>query len=190
MSKISPIIIEAKALKFRPKLGDELQRAKVDAAINYSVSLSSGASVLPVSMFEFVDGTAIRLALVKQLSSLFGVEYAPNETKRAISALVNGSFPSGDWMAVASVIKMIAVLGSDSGGAAVLLGSGASTYAIGKVFAHHFAQGGTIFDLDANLLKEQFNEHYEAGKRRLLNKKRTAESEKTSFATVHAAPVF
>ena len=57
----------------------------------------------------------------------------------------------------------------------MMLLSGASTYAIGHVFANHFEKGGTILDIQASQVKEQFNGYCETGKAKLSRKKAAAE---------------
>ena len=58
----------------------------------------------------------------------------------------------------------------------MMLLSGASTYAVGHVFAQHFEQGGTILDIETRDVKTQFNQYYEAGKSKFSHKKATAET--------------
>jgi hypothetical protein len=40
------------------------------------------------------------------------------------------------------------------------------TWAVGRVFAWHFASGGTIENFDAAAKREQFKREFEEGKRR------------------------
>ncbi len=182
MANNQPIDIEVNATEVTPKPIDALQRAKVESAINYSMLLSGGVGIVPIPLVDFVGVTAIQLALVKQLSSLYGVEYTASATKRTISAIIGGAVPAFGSVAVASWVKMIPVVGSVLGGSAMMLLSGASTYAIGRVFATHFEQGGTILDIEARQVKEQFKGYYEIGKVKLSRKKATANSAKASVA--------
>ncbi len=184
------IDIEVNAIEVTPKPIDALQRAKVESAINYSMLLSGGVGIVPIPLVDFVGVTAIQLALVKQLSSLYGVEYTASATKRTISAILGGAVPAFGSGSVASWVKMIPVVGSVLGGSAMMLLSGASTYAIGRVFANHFEQGGTILDIEASQVKEQFKGYYETGKARLSRKKAAADSAEAAVApaeTVRAA---
>jgi len=149
--------------------------------------LSGGVGIVPIPVVDFVGVTAIQLALIKQLSSLYGVEYADSATKRTISALIGGAVPAFGSMTVASWAKMIPVVGSVLGGSAMMLLSGASTYAVGHVFANHFERGGTILDIEANQVKEQFKGYYEIGKATLSRKKAAAERTAASVAPTETA---
>jgi uncharacterized protein (DUF697 family) len=175
MSSIKSNDIEVSATEVSPKLIDELTRAKVESAINYSMLLSGGIGIVPIPLVDFVGVTAIQLALVKQLSSLYGVEYTSGATKRTIAALIGGAIPAFGSMSVASWVKMIPVVGPILGGSTMMLLSGASTYAIGHVFAQHFEKGGTVLDMEAKQVKKQFDEYYEAGKSKLSRKKAAAQ---------------
>ena len=183
-----PIDIEVSAIEVEPKPIDELRRAKAESAINYSMLLSGGVGIVPIPLVDFVGVTAIQLALVKQLSSLYGVEYTSSATKRAISALIGGAIPAFGSNTVASWLKLIPGVGSVLGGSAMMLLSGASTYAVGHVFAQHFEQGGTILDIETSQVKKQFNQYYEAGKSKFSHKKANAETVEPSVAPAEAAP--
>ena len=187
MSNIGSNDIEVTATEVTPKPIDELQRAKVESAINYSMLLSGSVGIVPIPLVDFVGVTAIQLALVKQLSSLYGVEYTSSATKRTITALIGGAIPAFGSMTVASWVKMIPVVGSVLGGSTMMLLSGASTYAIGHVFARHFEKGGTVLDIEANQVKKQFNEYYEAGKTKLSRRKASAENVEASVVPPQAA---
>ena len=182
MSNIESNDVEINAIEVAPKSIDELTRAKVDAAINYSMLLSGGVGIVPIPLVDFVGVTAIQLALVKQLSSLYGVEYTSGASKRTISALIGGAIPAFGSATVSSWLKLVPGVGSVLGSSTMMLLSGASTYAIGHVFAQHFEQGGTILDIETHQVKKQFNEYYEAGKSKLSRKKAVAETVEPSAA--------
>lgn len=179
--------IEVNAIEVTHKPVDELRRAKVESAINYSMLLSGGVGIVPIPVVDFVGVTAIQLALVKQLSSLYGAEYTSDATKRTISALIGGAIPAFGSMTIASWAKLIPVVGSVLGGSTMMLLSGASTYAIGHVFAQHFEKGGTILDIEARQVKQQFNQYYEAGKSKLSRKKAVADDAAGSSAQADVA---
>jgi uncharacterized protein (DUF697 family) len=180
MSSSQPIDIEVSAIEVEARPTDELRRAKVESAINYSMLLSGGVGIVPIPIVDFVGVTSIQLALVKQLSALYGVEYTSSATKRTISALIGGAIPAFGSSTIASWVKFIPGVGSILGCSAMMLLSGASTYAVGRVFAHHFEQGGTILDIEASQVKKQFNQYYEAGKSKFSQKKTSSDAAEAS----------
>ena len=184
MSTNEPIDIEVSVIEVAPKPIDELRSAKVESAINYSMLLSGGVGIVPIPLVDFVGVTAIQLALVKQLSSLYGVEYTSSATKRTIGALIGGAIPAFGSSTLASWLKLIPGVGSVLGGSAMMLLSGASTYAVGHVFAQHFEKGGTILDIEPRKVKTQFNQYYEAGKNKFSHKKAAAETVEASIPPI------
>jgi uncharacterized protein (DUF697 family) len=68
-------------------------------------------------------------------------------------------------MAIASRLKFIPVLGTFVGFFVTPAIAGATTYAIGKVFVHHLATGGTIFTFEARKLKEYMEKSLQEGKK-------------------------
>ncbi|MEI8631987.1 hypothetical protein P4S72_07590 [Vibrio sp. PP-XX7] len=54
---------------------------------------------------------------------------------------------------VSSTLKAIPIYGSLVGMATMPLLSAGASYAIGTAFVSHFANGGTLFNLDFNLMK-------------------------------------
>ena len=91
MFSVRPSELPVNGIDDAQKSIDTLQRAKVQSAIHYSMLLSGGVGIVPIPLVDFVGVTAIQLALVKQLSGLYGVEYASGAAKRTISAIVGGA---------------------------------------------------------------------------------------------------
>jgi uncharacterized protein (DUF697 family) len=96
-----------------------------------------------------------------------------------VGGLVPAKFGWGAGYAVASTVKSFPVLGSLFGIGTVAVISGASTYAIGKVFIRHFEEGGTLLSFDSAKAKEHFQEEYEEG----VEIAKGARRQKTSAAT-------
>ena len=174
MFSVRPSELPVNGIDDAQKSIDTLQRAKVQSAIHYSMLLSGGVGIVPIPLVDFVGVTAIQLALVKQLSGLYGVEYASGAAKRTISAIVGGALPAFGAIRIGTWVKLIPIVGPVLGGSAMMLLSGASTYAVGQLFAKHFEQGGTILDLQASQVKKEFAEYYAVGKAKLSRKKAPA----------------
>jgi hypothetical protein len=61
-------------------------------------------------------------------------------------------------------LKAIPGLGTILGGVTLSVTAGATTYAVGQVFAHHFEYGGSLYDLDPEKFKQFYKEQMERGK--------------------------
>jgi len=65
----------------------------------------------------------------------------------------------------ASFIKSIPLIGSVLGGVSMSILSGATTYAIGRVFKEHFEAGGDFSNMDVEKAKAIFEVELEEGKK-------------------------
>ena len=66
---------------------------------------------------------------------------------------------------LSSLIKCIPLIGQTTGAVTMPVVSGASTYAVFKVFVQHFEAGGTFLDLDPSKVKAYFAEQFKKGKK-------------------------
>ena len=58
--------------------------------------------------------------------------------------------------------------------------SGASTYAVGRIFARHFAAGGTLSDFDPGDFKRDYEEELENGKKKAKEWKDQHDNQETA----------
>ncbi len=125
---------------------------------------SMAAGLVPVPLFDFVAVTGIQLEMLRRLSHIYGVTFMEGKGKNALAALVGGSFPTSITPVVASLTKMIPLVGSTLGALTLPLMAGASSYAIGKVFIQHFESGGTFLTFDPETVREYYAEQLKEGK--------------------------
>lgn len=125
---------------------------------------SMAAGLVPVPLFDFVAVTGIQLEMLRRLSHIYGVTFMEGKGKNALAALVGGSFPTSITPVVASLTKMIPLVGSTLGALTLPLMAGASSYAIGKVFIQHFESGGTFLTFDPETVREYYAEQLQEGK--------------------------
>jgi len=133
---------------------------QVDRIINNHMILSIGAGLVPIPLLDMVAVTAIQLDMLKKLAEHHDVNYDEQRFKSWMHAI------GGTILARlgASTIKAIPVFGSIFGGISMAALSGASTYAMGKVFNDHFENGGDLEYIDMDKAKEFFKQKFEEGK--------------------------
>jgi uncharacterized protein (DUF697 family) len=136
------------------------QNSRADKVIRDSVVWSMGAGLIPVPLADMVAVTAVQIDMLKQIASLYQVDFAENRLKSWIAALSGSAIPKMG----AGLIKIIPGLGSVVGGVSMAALSGASTYAIGQVFAQHFESGGTLLDFDVDKFKDFYQRQFEVGR--------------------------
>lgn len=139
-----------------------MSQAKVQAEsiVQKHVLWSMGMGAIPIPFLDTIAVSAMQYEMLKQVSNLYGFEMSENMGKSLISLLAGGTLVRMG----ASAVKTIPIIGSLLGGGAMVVLSGASTYAIGSVFIQHFESGGNLFDIDTEKFKNFYKEKFEQGK--------------------------
>ncbi|MGR9012014.1 MAG: YcjF family protein [Gammaproteobacteria bacterium] len=132
--------------------------------VKKSMYASMAAGLVPVPIFDFLAVSAIQTEMLRRLSHLYGVTFMEGKGKNALAALIGGSFPTSVAPVFASLSKMIPIVGSTLGAVCLPLISGASTYAVGKVFVQHFESGGTFLTFDPEMVRGYYAEQFKEGK--------------------------
>ena len=132
--------------------------------VKNSTYAAIAAGIIPIPLFDFLAVTGIHLDLLRRLSNLYGIEFSKNAGKNIIGALTGGSLSSSLTPIFASTIKIVPVIGTTLGAVSSSIVSGATTYALGKVFIQHFASGGTFLTFDPKAVKEYYSEQLKEGK--------------------------
>ncbi len=124
---------------------------------------SMGAGLIPIPVVDVVTVSGVQLKMLSEISKIYNVKFSKNAGKSIIGALVGGI--SADALSksyVTSVIKTIPIVGI-LGTVSMPVFSGATTWAIGKVFIQHFESGGTFLDFDPQKVKDYFADLYKQG---------------------------
>lgn len=162
------------------------KRERAEQAIRNQMVWALGAGLVPVPLLDVAAVTAVQVNLVKQLCELYERRYDDSQGRAIVSALIS----SASAGLGASMIKSIPVVGTFLGGASMAVLSGATTYAVGQVFARHFEQGGTLETFDLATARKLFEEEFERGKayaERLYREQRGGAAEAPAAASA-AAP--
>ena len=122
----------------------------------------AGAGLIPVPVVDTATALTIQILMVRDISRVYGVDFKEHRVKSIIGTLV------GD-VATAGFFKYIPGLGSLLGGLAFSTVGAAATYALGKVFTQHFAQGGTLLSFDPVKSRSFFQQELEKAKTVVAN---------------------
>ncbi|MCI5131500.1 MAG: DUF697 domain-containing protein [Candidatus Electrothrix sp. EH2] len=143
---------------------------QVDRLIRKHVYASLGSALLPIPLVDFILATGIQLNLLKKLSALYNVPFFEQKTEKLIGILIGGTFSSACAVRLgASIAKFTPVIAYPASIATVSATAAASTYAIGKVFNRHFAQGGTFLTFDPKAAKTFYAKMFTEGKKQIRN---------------------
>jgi uncharacterized protein (DUF697 family) len=137
---------------------------EASSVMNKNILWAMGAGCIPLPLVDIAAVSGVQIKMLNELSGLYGVEFKSNRVKSIIAALVGGL--TADTIARStfnSWIKSIPILGF-IGQVAMPVYSGATTYAVGKVFIQHFESGGTFLDFNPEKVKNYFASLYNQGK--------------------------
>jgi uncharacterized protein (DUF697 family) len=134
---------------------------KIEEIINNHVNFSMIAGAIPIPVIDFITITGIQLDMIKQLSKVFSLDYDSNKGKSIASSIIGSSIAR----ASASAVKSIPGIGTILGITTQVVFSGASTYALGKVFENHYQNDGNLFDINIEKMKDLYKDFFEKGKK-------------------------
>lgn len=133
---------------------------QAESTINNHALYAAGGGLIPIPIIDFMAVSGIQVDLVQNLCEIYNINFYKNQGKSTISALVGTSLASLG----SSLIKAIPGVGSFLGGVSMSILSGATTYAIGQVFAEHFEKGGTMDNLNVADFSNFYKQKVEEGK--------------------------
>jgi uncharacterized protein (DUF697 family) len=125
---------------------------------------SMGVGLIPIPLIDLFALMGIQLDMIKKLAAEYDVPFRQDRGKSIITSLVGGFLPASLGGSIASIIKIVPVIGQTTGAVTMPVISGAATYAIYKVFVQHFEAGGTFLDLDPAKVKSFFSTQFTKGK--------------------------
>jgi len=139
--------------------------AAADGIIKKRVYASVATGFVPIPIFDILALTGIQVEMVSRLSNLYETPFKEDLVKTAISALVGGVFPVAATPILASMLKLVPIIGYTTSAVTLSAAGGATTYAIGKVFVKHFESGGTLLNFNVEKVKEYYNEQFKKGEK-------------------------
>lgn len=159
-------VLKGIASKFKPMNRKE-QAHKI---VQNHLLFAGGAGLVPIPGVDIVAVTAIQIEMLRQLSNLYGHNFAENQIKSYMSAFTGGVVARLG----ASALKTIPVVGTALGSASMALTASASTYAIGQVFLSHYEAGGNNDNFDAEAFRKLYEQELKRGKEIARNNPPTA----------------
>ena len=163
----------------------QVNKELIDSVIREKMLITLGAGLIPIPMVDILAVSAIQVAMVRQISRAYGINYKESDGKALITALTGASVARLGG----SLMKSIPGVGTFFGGVTTSILSAASTYAVGEVFKKHFDTGGTFLDFDLASLKKYYDEKFEKGKdvASKMQKERAKKSKHSSSSTSKTA---
>jgi uncharacterized protein (DUF697 family) len=126
---------------------------------------SAGAGLIPFPVVDIAAILTAQITMLAKMTKVYDIPFSEHRVKNILIPLFNsiGIIPAGTIL-LASIVKLIPVVGQAAGIVSLSVMSGAITYATGKVFITHFEAGGTLLDFDPEKMKSYYKELFEEGK--------------------------
>jgi len=142
------------------------REAKTNDLVKNHIMMASAASLVPLPLLDVAAITGVQLRLIAKLAQLHGKSFSENAARNTIAGLVGGVFGHGAGILTAiSVTKFIPGFGWMLGAVSLPVVAGASTYALGRVYARHFESGGSVYDISVDSVRAYYNEQLKKGRR-------------------------
>jgi uncharacterized protein (DUF697 family) len=148
----------------------ETHRDEINRIIARATHTAAGIGLIPVFGVDILGISAVQVHMVYQLSRVYGVPFAPDRMRAVATALIGSVVPwaiAYGWPRMA--IKNIPLVGPSLASVSMSVLSGASTWAIGRVYLKHLESGGNILNFDPEKMKDYFKAAFEEGKQVVQN---------------------
>ncbi|MDL2207436.1 hypothetical protein LJB82_01775 [Desulfovibrio sp. OttesenSCG-928-M16] len=136
---------------------------EIESIIRNRVYGSMALGLVPIPAFDIAALTAIQVELLYRLAEAYGVPFKKEWGKKAVGVILSVALPGLFTPSLRNLVRYIPVIGPGLNMVSWPLTLGASTYAIGVVFAKHFASGEDFLTCDFSKMGEQVKDGYKKG---------------------------
>lgn len=134
------------------------------ATIHRYAIWSAGVSVIPLPVLDTIALTGLQVKMLSALASAYGVDFSATAGRAMIASLLSAGGAQGlSGSLLMRMIRGVPVAGWIAGWLVMPAAAGGLTYAVGRVFAQHFASGGSILGFDATGMGDSLREEYRRG---------------------------
>ncbi len=145
----------------------EVIRDVADQIIKRHAIYGALGGLVPLPGFDVAVIVGVQIKMIADLCEIYGQRFSKQIVKAYVVSLIGGVLPvSGVSVAIGSAVKGIPGIGSLVGMLVVPGVAAASTWAVGKVFAWHFEQGGTLANFDVEAARPRFQREFAAARSR------------------------
>jgi len=132
------------------------KQEQAEQSLKYYGKWAAAAGVIPVPVADLAAVTGVQIKMLSDIAKIYEVPFKAEMGKALLGALAGSLLPAKiGYGGIGSLIKSIPVVGTIAGVATMPAFNYGSTVAIGRVFAKHFASGGTLLNFSAEAVKDQ-----------------------------------
>lgn len=131
---------------------------------------SVGAGLFPIPIVDLAALGGVQVYLVRELCRIYEIPFEKKRVRGILSAIAGGAAPIVAAPAAVALVKFIPGIGSLAAAAAMPGLSAASTYAFGRIFQRHFAEGGDLDDVNVEEMSAEYQEEVAKAKEEAAEK--------------------
>ena len=137
--------------------------------IRRRANYAAGVGLLGLPFINFAGVTAIQIGLVKSLCAKYDKTFSETAARNIISGLLSSGAVTLASPAVGGAALAVPLVGLPLAIATTPVLNGVSTYALGHVFATHFAEGGSLVGTAAGELADSFKAAVQVARRKMAD---------------------
>jgi len=138
--------------------------AQANGIIKKHMALAMAGGIIPIPLVDLAAVTAVQLDMLKRLAGTYSVPFEGASARAFATSLTSALAGTSAARMSASLIKLVPGIGTLAGGAAQVVVTGASTYAVGNLFKRLFREGRSIEELTVGEVKDELMSYFDAGK--------------------------
>ena len=142
---------------------------EITKLVRRRANYAAGVGLLGLPLINFAGVTAIQVGLVKSLCSKYGKTFSETAARNIISGLLSSGTVSLASPAIGGLALSVPLVGLPLAIATAPVLNGVSTYALGHVFATHFAEGGSLVGTAAGELSGSFKSAVQVARQKMGN---------------------
>lgn len=143
----------------------ERRRMQAELIIRKYSLLAMGAGLIPIPVVDVVATGGLEVMLIAELAGLY--QFKVPEKLVFLKLLISAAgsiLPVYFSIKTYSLLRTLPWIGHTLFAGLISIASGATMYAVGRIFQEHYESGGTFLSLDNVYLKRFFEEKYQEGR--------------------------
>ena len=136
--------------------------------VNRYTVYGAAGGLIPLPGLDVAAIVGTQIKMIAELAQLYDKQFAEHAVKGYVAALLGGVLPvSGFTGALGSAVKSVPGVGTLLGMFVMPGVAGASTWAVGRIFASHFETGGDLADFNLDAARERFRYEFARARSRV-----------------------
>ncbi|WJJ92669.1 YcjF family protein [Neopusillimonas aromaticivorans] len=146
----------------KPTVDLDAANAQAEQIIKRQVKWAAAAAIVPIPLLDLAALATVQVKMIKNIAQCYGADASESSLKPLVASLLGTLGAAGiSGGLLGSSAKVVPVTGTILGSIGFAAFGSAATYALGRVFASHFASGGTLENFSASAASSRLKAEYQ-----------------------------